>query len=299
MGEISMRSAFPGLCGVVLLGLLQFPVPAWAGDESLKVGLTWTIFPGQSGKKLEKAARPFRSLLEDSTGFKGQMVLGGEARSLADKLKAGEVQLGVFQGIEFAWARISNPKLEPVVLCVNGPRTVRAYLLVRAASKFKKPADLRGKTLARAEETRAHCNVFLRRKAIPEDSTPKKFFRKIKTTKDAEEALDELVDGTVQAALVDGLAWSEYRKVKSGAARKLRVLLSSEPFPCGMIACQSGHFSAAQMKRLRDGLLAARDGKRGRQLLQQLRMTGFKTVTDDYERLLTSIVKTYPPPPKK
>jgi ABC-type phosphate/phosphonate transport system substrate-binding protein len=284
------------MCGLGLAGLVRVPVLAAPGSAAVKVGLTATIFPGMTAALLQAAARPFKTLLESSTGFKGQIVQGGVARALAKKLKDDRVQLGVFQGIEFAWARVSNPRLEPIVICANHGQTLRAYLLVRSSSKFKKPADLHGNTLSLPAETREHCKVFLERKCLPASSTPKKFFKKVQLSGDVEEALDDLVDGTVQAALVDGLAWSEYRRVKSGAARKLRVLLSSEPFPCAMIAYQSGRFEAEQVQRFREGLIAARDSRRGRQLLQFLRISGFESVPADYDRLLASIVKAYPPP---
>jgi ABC-type phosphate/phosphonate transport system substrate-binding protein len=283
---------------VAVVAVLAASSPVDAANETVKVGLTSSVFPGMSSGRLQEAARPFRSLFESSTGLTGPVVQGGDARSLADSLKADKVQLGVFQGIEFAWARARNPKLEPIVICVNQQRTLKAYLLVRAASAFKKPADLRGKTLAVANETREHCNVFLQRKCVGDSVTPKKFFKKMATTADVEEALDDVVDGRAQAALVDGLAWGSYRDAKPGAAKRLRVLLASEPFPTAVIACQAGRFSAAQIRRVRDGLIGAKSGRRGKQLLEQLRLTGFEAVPSTYERLLDNTVRAYPPPEK-
>src|SRR5436305_14588987 len=121
------RRAFLGLCGVGLAGLIE--VPAWSGQLAprvVKVGLTASLFPGLSDALLAAAAKPFRSLLESATGVSGQVVQGGDPRSLADRLKEDKVQLGVFQGVEFAWARVFNPKLHPLVICVNQKRTVQA-----------------------------------------------------------------------------------------------------------------------------------------------------------------------------
>jgi ABC-type phosphate/phosphonate transport system substrate-binding protein len=290
------RRTFLGMCGVGLAGLAG--VPAWAapGRTAVKVGLTATIFPGLSETMLKAAALPFKSLLESATGVTGQIVMGGDARGLADKMKADKVQLGVYQGIEFAWARVSNPKLEPIVLCVNQQPTLKAYLLVRSTARYKGPADLRGKTLSTPAESREHCNVFLSRKCVPASSTPKKFFKKIALAGDVEEALDEVVDGNAQVALVDGLAWASYRKAKAGCAKRLRVLLESEPFPCAVIACQKGRFEPERVQRFRDGLVGAGSSPRGRQLLNFLRITGFEAVPADHDRLLNSIVKSYPPP---
>src|SRR5437660_295764 len=84
-------------------------------------------------------------------------------------------------------------------------------------------------TLAGADETREHCKAFLRSQCLPDSATAKSFYRKVVRSADVEEALDDVVDGKVQAALVDGLAWESYRRAKPGAAKRLRVLLASEP----------------------------------------------------------------------
>ena len=64
------------------------------------------------------------------------------------------------------------------------------------------------------------------------------------TSTDVEEALDDVIDGKAEAALIDGLAWESYCSAKPGCARRLRVLLSSEAFPSAVIACQKGRFDA-------------------------------------------------------
>jgi ABC-type phosphate/phosphonate transport system substrate-binding protein len=191
---------------------------------------------------------------------------------------------------------VENPGLEPIVICVNQQRTLHAYLVVRASSCFKTPDNLRGKTLAMPAETRQHCKVFLERRCLPASVPAAKFYKKVVTSADVEEALDDVVDGNAQAALVDGLAWASYRKAKAGCAGRLRVLLVSETFPCGIIACQKDRFDADRVQRFRAGLIGARDSARGRQLLEFLRLTGFEAVPASYERLIASVVKSYPPP---
>ncbi len=49
--------------------------------------------------------RPFKSLLETQTGMTGQLVSGGDAQHLGQHLKEGDIHLGVFHGVEFAWAK--------------------------------------------------------------------------------------------------------------------------------------------------------------------------------------------------
>jgi len=281
------------LCGATALWLLAAG-PA-AAEESVKVGLTDRVFHVPSGKSLKKAAAPFVSLLESTTGVSGEAVEGGSAKALAAKLKGGEVQLGVFTGVEFAWAKKANPKLEPLLLCVSGSRHVRALLLVRADSKYKKPGDLAGRALAQPADQRPHSSLFLERKCVTDGSTPKKFYKKVQEAADAEEALDEVVDGEADAAVVDGQAWASYREGKPGAAKRLRVLLDSGPLPPLVVAYQPGQLGDATLKRVRDGLIGARGTRRGRQLLNELRLSGFEKPPDGFDKELAAVAKAYPP----
>jgi ABC-type phosphate/phosphonate transport system substrate-binding protein len=287
------RRTFLGLCGAGLVTLWQHPTSVFAQGAAIKVGLTGTIFPGLSNAMLATAAKPFRSLLEQATGVSGSVVQGGTPKELGNKLKKDEVQLGVFQGIEYAWAKQTNDKLEPIVICVNQQRTLRALLIVRSSFTGSKPADLKNKTIMLPAETREHCKVFMQHHSAKE---PKTFFKEIQSAADVEEALDEVVDGSVTAAVVDGLAWASYKKGKPGCAKKLRVLESSEPFPSSVVACQSGKFGAGQLQRFRAGLIDSKNSARGKKMLEFLRLTGFESVPDDYEKLTDAIARAYPAP---
>lgn len=285
------------LCGATVLWLLAAG-PAMA-DDSVKVGLTPRVFPNPSGKQVKKAAAPFVSLFESATGVAGEAIEGGDAKALAAKLKKGEAQLGVFSGVEFAWAREANPKLEPLLLCVGGSRKVKALLLVRAGSKYKEPGDLAGRVLAAPAEPRGHCAIFLDHKCVTGRSMPKEFYKKVLRAADEEEALDEVVDGNAEAAVVDGGAWSSYRESKPGAAKKLRVLLDSGPLPPTVLAYQPGGLDGATVKRIRDGLVGVKGSKGGRQLLEQLRLSAFEKPPDGFDRELAAVAKEFPAPSAK
>lgn len=289
------RRTFLGLCGVGLAALLRGPQAAYAQGGGITVGLAGSLFPGMSNDMLAMAAKPFQSLLEQATGVKGTVVQGGSPRELASKLKKDEVQLGVFQGIEYAWGRTVNDKIEPIVICVNQTRTLKAHLIVRASWKGTKVADLEGKSLILPAEVREHCRAFLDYRCVTKGRAPKKFYSSVNKAADVEEALDEVCDGNATASVVDALAWSSYKSGKPGCAKKLRLLETSEPFPTSVVACQSGRFGGAQVGRFRDGLIASKNTERGKRLMEFLRMTGFEAIPKDFDDLTTSIVKAYPP----
>jgi ABC-type phosphate/phosphonate transport system substrate-binding protein len=169
---------------------------------------------------------------------------------------------------------------------------------VPADSKITSVADLEGEAIALPRLSREHCHLFLARRCVKPGYCPKKFFSQIAAPDDVEEALEDMLDGKYAAAVVDGLALEGYLEMKPGRASRLKTLLLSEPFPCGVVAYQSGAVSEEWIARFRDGMLAARSSRRGQQLLQMCRITSFEKPPANYDRMLQDIARAYPPPTK-
>ncbi len=269
--------------------LLLLPAPgesAAPGGKVIRVGLVGTLFRDVPEPIMQTAMRPFKSLLESQTGMTGELVAGGDAGHLAKLLKEDKVQFGVFHGVEFAWARQNNPALRPLIVAVNGRPPVHAVVLVPQESKAATCADLKGKAVGLPADSREHCRLFFERRCVAPGSCPEKFFGRVVSPRDVEEALDDLVDGRTFEA---------FRKFKPGRAARLRTLLRSEAFPPAVVACHPGALSEDLLARFRGGLLAAGSTRRGRRLLAMCRITAFKAVPDNYEEMLKSIAKSYPP----
>src|SRR5262249_5906565 len=88
--QYSMNTTMPRLslpsCAIELHEL-TIASPSGRSEDKIKVAPNESLFPGMSAERLRKSAQPFKSLLEHSTGFTGEIVPGGEALELADKLK--------------------------------------------------------------------------------------------------------------------------------------------------------------------------------------------------------------------
>lgn len=281
--------------------LLQ-PAPgesAAPGGKVVRVGLIGTLFRGVPEPIMQVAMRPFKSLLEDQTGMTGELVAGGDAGHLAKLLKEDKVQFGVFHGVEFAWARQKNPSLVPLIVAVNGRPAMHAVVLVPQDSKVTTCADLKGKTVGFPADSREHCRLFFDRRCVGPGCCPAKFFGQVLSPRDVEEALDDLVDGKMDALVVDGLTLEAYQKLKPGRAARLRPLVRSEAFPAAVVAYHPGSLSDDLLARFRDGLLGASSSRRGQRLLEMCRITSFKAVPDNYEDMLKAIAKAYPPPAAK
>ena len=111
-----------------------------------------------------------------------------------------------------------------------------------------------------------------------------------------EDALDDLVDGIVQAAVVDNVGLASYARRKPGRFAKLKVLLTSEPFPDTVVAYRDRCVDEATLQRLQQGLTQAHKSPVGRNMLALWNITSFEAKPADFESLLASSAKAYPTP---
>jgi ABC-type phosphate/phosphonate transport system substrate-binding protein len=269
-----------------------------ARPAAVRVGLVATLFRDTPEPLLQIVMRPLKSLIEGQTGVSGQIVAGGDAQSLGQQLADDKVQLGVFHGVEFAWARLKNPRLQPLLIAVNQYRSLRAILVVRQDSTATCCGDLQGQALAMPRLSREHCRLFVERRCCNPGETPEKTFKPYTISADAEDALEAVVEGSSQGAVVDEIELDAYRKLKPGRCAKLKKLLESERFPCAVVAYNPGRLPEEQLKVFRDGMIASKTNRKGRELLELCRITGFEAVPADYEQMLADIAKAYPAPAK-
>ncbi len=291
------------LGGVLLLALVadSQPAPAAEGTTSsatVQIGLVNTLFPDAPEPLIQVMARPFKTLMEDQAGFVSQVVVGGDPADLAIRLKEDKVQLGVFHGFEFAWARLKNPELKALTICVNQQSFVRAVLVVREDNKAADVAALQGKTLALPKLAHENSRIYVNRRCSGPGLPMDQWFAKVVKPATAQDALDDLAGDFAQVAVVEDVELAAFRKEYPKTAARLRVLAESETFPCAVIAYHPGSMKADTLERLRLGLIAAKSTPRGRKLLDLCRITGFEEVPDNYEQNLIDILKAYPPPLK-
>jgi ABC-type phosphate/phosphonate transport system substrate-binding protein len=269
-----------------------------AKPAAVRVGLVATLFRDTPEPLLQIVMKPLKSLIEAQTGVTGQIVPGGDAENLGQQLNDDKVQLAVFHGVEFAWARLKNPRLQPLLIAINQYRSLRAILVVRQDSKATCCAELQGQALAVPRLSREHCRLFVERRCCKPGETPEQTFKPYTLSADPEDALEAVIEGTTQAAVVDEVELDAYRKLKPGRCAKLKKLLESERFPCAVVAYKPGRLPEDQLKVFRDGMIASKTNRRGRELLELCRITGFEAVPPDYEQMLADIAKAYPPPEK-
>jgi ABC-type phosphate/phosphonate transport system substrate-binding protein len=288
------------------LGAFQASLPAEETAEeatarrsdSVRIGMVDSLFREVPKPMLAIVMQPFATLMQQQTGLSGQIVADGEYTNLSQDLVNDKVQLGVFHGIEFAWARLRHPELRPLMIAVTQQHHLRAYLIVRSDFEGENLADLHGKEIALSRGTREHCHLFLTKYCKKEGHEPKHFFAKITTPPNPEEALDKVYEDEIQATVVDNIALESYKRRKPGRFEQLQPILISEIFPAGVVAYHPGAIDPETLRRFREGMSTANQSPLGRQLMTLWKLTAFEPIPGDYEKTLTDIVKAYPPPPE-
>jgi ABC-type phosphate/phosphonate transport system substrate-binding protein len=280
--------------------LLAFSVAAahvpQAKIDVLRIGNSGTL--GAEGGDEKGSEETLKDFIKTETGLNNEIIRQKDWRELADKMASGQLHLGVFQGYEFAWAQEKHPGLQSLALAVNVYRYPVAYVVARKDNKATDFAGLQGQSLALPGGSLGYLQLFVERKCQASGKDLKTFFAKVTTPENLEDALDDVVDGTIQAAAVHRPALDSFKRRKPARFNRLKEIVHSQPFPPVLVAYYEKVLDQDTLRRFRDGLLNANRKEKGRELLTLFRLTGFEAVPDDFSRVVAETRKAYPPPDK-
>jgi ABC-type phosphate/phosphonate transport system substrate-binding protein len=285
------------LCAGALLILLLARDPrlhAEAAPDVLRIGAA-ELDLGASKEQARGALSTLKLFIKEETGFDSDIVRFKTWRELGEKMANKEYPLGVFQGHEFAWVQAEHANLKPLVLAVKGSRFQTAYIVTRKDDPAKEFKDMKGFTLGLPAASRGFPAFFVDRQCKAQGQPMDKFFSKITNPANVEDAVDDVVDAVVQAAVVDQAGLEAYKRRKPGRFRQIKEVVKSEPVPPAVIAYTEGALDQATLDRFRNGLRKAGQQERGQTLLTLFRLTGFDPVPADFDKVLESTRKVYPP----
>jgi ABC-type phosphate/phosphonate transport system substrate-binding protein len=275
--------------------LLIAAAPLAAKDpDIIQIGIVDSLVKDLTPGKRKLLDSEFPSLMLEFTGLKSEVLQGGDPLTAGKNFADGKWHLGIFQGVDFAWAQSKDAKLQPLMIAIGPRREIHAVLVVKKDSTAAGFADLKGKAV-QLLQGREHCRLFAEKGA---KAPLQQFFSKVTKTNSGEGALDEVLIGTAQAAIVDTAALESYKEIQPGRYKRLKVLAESEQFPASVIAYREGVLSKDLLDKFKTGMLKANDSDRGRDLMADFRITSFEEVPADYAKRLSSIAKAYPPPSK-
>jgi ABC-type phosphate/phosphonate transport system substrate-binding protein len=281
----------------VLAPALPLPAQEVKSPEPVRLGMVSSLFNDIPPKLVEFVGGPFRSLMKEFTGLDGQLKVGGDAYEVGKMLMDKNLDLAVFHGFEYGWAKQKYPDLRPLTVCVSKHRQVRACLVVHADSDAKSFHDLKGKALGFPRKSKEHSRLFMERSCSDcAQCNAKGFFGQVHVSANVDDALDDVLRGKLQGVVTDTMALEEYEAIKPGCFARLKVVKQSEPFPPAVIAYREGALDADTLHRFRDGMIRANQSPRGRDLMSIFKMTAFESVPDNYGQMIAEILRHYPAP---
>jgi ABC-type phosphate/phosphonate transport system substrate-binding protein len=247
---------------------------------------------------INAAVGPFQRMIQKQIGMSGTMKICQDYAELAEDLKNGKVDIGVFHGFEFAWVK-NNPAFLPLVITNPSCGKVQACLVVNASCKAKSPQQLKGACVGIPKGTKAHCTMFLKHlqdntDIADGDCCPMPC--KAREGLTPHEVLGDVVSGKCEAALVDIAHYETYQRSWPGLGKQLKILAESELLPPAVIVCRKGSLSPTQVEKVREGLLNCHKTAAGRAFTMFWQLDGFKDVTPGYLQLLDRTLKEYPAP---
>jgi ABC-type phosphate/phosphonate transport system substrate-binding protein len=280
---------------VAALGL-PWAVAARQKVDVLRIGTTGALATEKQTDKEKSALVSLKGFIKEVTGYNNDITRETDWKELTDKLTSGERHIGVYQGYEFAWATKDHPDLKPLALAINLYRYPTVHVVTNKDNPAAGFADLKGQALVLPDSGQPFLRLFAQREARAQGKELSDFFAKIITQANVEDCIDDVVDGTVQAAVIDRAALEAFKQRKPGRFKKLKELAKSPPMPPLVVAYFGSSLDDAELKNLQDQLLKAGKTEKGRILLNLFHMTDFNVVGDDFEGILAETRKQFPAP---
>lgn len=275
--------------------MLAGGIPAAAQDpDVVQVGIADSIVKELSPGRQKLLVSEFSTLAQEFTGRKSQVGLGGDPFVAAKKLASAEWHLVVLQGVEFARMQAKDPKLQPLMLAIQRKGEIHAAVVVKKGGNIAKLEDLKEKVVW-IQPGKEHCGLFAEKIAKGDVGG---FFSKFQAGSSAENALDQVLRGMVQAAVVDSGSLHDYQDINPGKFSRLQVVAKSEPFPPMVIVHREGVLNETVLSKFKSGMLNAKNTQSGREAMANVQVTSFETVPPSYSKLLSDILKAYPNPTK-
>lgn len=290
-----------GLITVALVVALKI---AWAPaadaqaspTPTVKIGMLENMFQGASALKLRGMSTVFNHFVEEYTGLKGELKIVTTADEMRQQLSNGDLQVGAFHGYEFAWMKLKDPTLQPLMLVNAPPGCLKTVVVVAKECACDSVAQLRGKSIAVPVGTREHSRLFLSRRCRNCGRSVKEHFAQEQIPPTIEDALDDVVDGISTAAVVDQASLQTYAKRKPGRYGKLKQVEQSEVFPPSVIAYSQGKLNDATLQKFRLGMTTAHKTAQGGMMMNLMKITTFEPVPANFDQIMAESVKNFPPP---
>src|SRR5207302_1725602 len=157
MGDAAMSSRsfrlhcpvlFPAVVAATLLAVLGMAGYGRSADvDVLRIGRTGALTGKADGPNEKTALDQLHAFIKEETGLENDIHGPQGWQDVAAKMAAGQLELGVFQGYEFAWAQEKRADLKPLAVAVNIVRYPVACVVTRRDTSGADLASLKGRSL--------------------------------------------------------------------------------------------------------------------------------------------------------
>jgi ABC-type phosphate/phosphonate transport system substrate-binding protein len=271
----------------VLLGTLAAPA------QEVSIGIVPSLMKDLSAGQQKFIRGEFPILVKEFTGLDGKLVEDSSVEEVARKTIDGTHQFAVFQGVEFAWVTEKNTELKPLLTAIYRTPRNQAVLVAKKGNPVKSVADLKGKPFGWVKAGKEHVVLFTEKIA---GGDPAKFFGKMSAPTNPEAALDDVLLGKVDGAVVDQASLEVYKEVNPGRYNRLQIVSKSPEFPPSVVAYAQGKVNDQVLTQFKNGMLKANESPRGRDFMSSFRITAFQPVPAEYDTWLADIRKEFPAP---
>lgn len=267
---------------------------AAAPAQEISIGIVPSLMNDLSAGQQKFIRGEFPILVKEFTGLDGKLVEDKSVDEVARKAIDGTHQFAVFQGVEFAWVTQKHTELKPLLTAVYRMPRNQAVLVAKKGNPVKSAADLKGKSLAWFKAGKEHVVLFTEKLA---GGDPAKYFGKMVAPTNPEAALDDVLLGKVDGAVVDQSSLEVYKEVNPGRFNRLEMVAKSPEFPPSVVAYAQGKVNEQVLNQFKSGMLKANGSPRGRDVMSSFRITAFQPVPAEYDTWLAEIRKEFPAPP--
>lgn len=286
---------FPAVVAATLLAVLGAAGDGRAADvDVLRIGRTGALTGKADGPNEKTALDELHAYIKEEIGLESDIRGPKGWQEVAEKMAAGQLEVSVFQGYEFAWAQEKRADLKPLAVAVNVVRYPTACVITRRDASGADLASLKGRSLSLPVASEGVLRLFLERHSDVGGKKMEDYFSKVTLADDAEDTLDDVVDGAAQVAGVERATLDAYKERKPGRFKQLKEVVCSQPFPPTVVAYYGSVVDEATLRRLKDGLLGASGKPKGQTLLTLAHLTGFEAVPEDFGHVIAETRKAYP-----
>lgn len=259
------------LLKAVLSGLLLGTKSA-AATVPLKFGLT----PVFLNNDIELLAR-LKSYLVRQTGRDVQLVQRRTYEEITGLLLSGQITAAWICGYPLVQYR--NQLSLVAVPLWEGEPLYSSYLVVPAHRTVTEIEDLKGDLHAFSDPNSNSGYLVTAALLAEKGLKPDSFFRDTIFTYGHRNVVRAVASGLAQSGSVDGYVWEVMASLEPDLTSRTKVIRKSELLGFPPVACLAGQAASAEVRLIRDALLAMQTDPDGQAVLSMLKLDGFAEET--------------------